>query len=75
METKVRFELTPLMMELFKTQATVLALVNTTMTDEQKQQFDTEYVSCLKNVIIDFTEANPSIIEDAEKLIHDLNSK
>ena len=38
MDTKVSFDITPFMTELFKTQATILAYVKTTMTDEQKQK-------------------------------------
>jgi hypothetical protein len=72
MDTKVSFDITPFMTELFKTQATILAYVKTTMTDEQKQKFDKEYVSCLKNVIIEFAEDHPNIISDADQLLSEL---
>jgi hypothetical protein len=72
MDKKVNFDVTLLMLELFKTQATILAYVKTTMTDEQKQNFNKEYVSCLKNVIIEFAEDHPNTISDIEQLLSEL---
>lgn len=72
MENAKTLNFTPIMVELFKTQATVLAYVKTVMNDEDKAKFDQEFISCLKNVILEFVEDNPNFVDNADELINDL---
>jgi hypothetical protein len=72
MKKTMTLNLTPIMIELFKTQATVLAYVETVMNDEEKAKFDQEYVSCFRKVISEFVEDNPNFVDNADELINNL---
>ena len=68
MDIDAHFDSTPIMMELFKTEAYLHAFVDTILTEEQKKAFNKSYLDNLKSVILEFSEDFPDAIEDLDKL-------
>jgi len=74
MSNTLTIDTTPILSELFKTQATILAYVKVSMTDEQKEKFNQEYIVSLKKVIGEFVESYPNQVSDKDALLSALSS-
>lgn len=77
METTVKanFDFTPFLAQLFKTQAYLETLTEFLLTDEQKEEFDNNYIKNLKNVMRDFMDQFPDAITDSENLRKSLDEE
>ncbi len=62
MENKIVFNAGSLYIQLFKIQASINTLIETTLTDEQKEKFNANYHKKLDAVIRDFSEQFPDEI-------------
>jgi len=71
MDIKTTLDGTPLMVELFKTQAYIRTLASTLLTDEQKDQFNSKYGQILKEIVSDFLEDNPGLVSDEDNQLRD----
>lgn len=68
MNVNANFDITPVVLELFKIQALMHSYVDVTLTDAQKIEFDAHFAKNYKNVILDFIEQFPHIMKDADEL-------
>jgi hypothetical protein len=74
MNINTTLDMTPILSELFKTQATILAYVKVSMTDDQKERFNQEYIVSLKKVIGEFVESYPNQVSDKDSLLAAISS-
>ena len=70
----ITIDSTPLLSELFKTQAAIIAYAKTTLNKEQMDTFNKEYLASLKNVILKFVEAFPHQVSGKDELLASLDS-
>lgn len=68
-------DLTPLMFEIFKTQAEIKTLSSFLLTKEQKEKFNELYGLNLKDTILEFCEGSPDSVENPFALKEMLEKK
>lgn len=68
MSGNIHFDLTPIMIQLFVIRTELSLLTDTLLDEEQLKEFDEKYSDRMKNIIADFIDKNPGIVEDEEKL-------
>ena len=65
---KLEIDNTPMMSEIFKTQAYIKTFASILLSEEQKKEFDEKFAANYKNVISEFLETVPNSIDNAEEL-------
>lgn len=68
MNIDFKIDPTPIFSELFKTQAYVRTLASFMLTEEQKTEFHEKYMKNFKEVMLEFIQEHPNMIDDVEDL-------